>query len=564
MEALRQQLHRTQNDDKATMQNELSKYKSQIVSAERELGLYKQQALEAEEIARKSYADQKADNDTLRRRLEEQSAEIRRLSDQKAENDTLRRRLKERDIEIDDLRQLQLLQDNDRETRLQTTLTSAIERHRSEEAALSRQIDDLRRELEARQSTSSNLHDEISKLKENIRQSEANCQAQAEKIEALEDEIEVLQATLDDESEDANQKLREADELRQDLEHQLELSKREKVQQTDRLGQLENTNILETADRVAEKLRQQLEETKEDLQDAELECQELKQKMDGASRQESKAVTQANQASEDLGRQLLSAQKESKKARLLCEDLRSQLDAAKRDLEYVNPLCKELRQKLDRARSERAQFQASAVKLEVDCERLKKGAQDALAWIQAKNAEQPTLIIPNGPIKKATTTTFRYGDIVRDVVDQKDHEAVIRAANSAQRRHEKEIRGMALQMEWMQARWERESKLRNDSAFAKKFLQLRLDIADACNKADLRILNRIHQDLGLKSTAELLAKRQKNRKPVNNLKVFVGVIRAVARMRIEARKWGEHEKTRRRLVAAWEEQKQNQNQVVCT
>jgi hypothetical protein len=50
-------------------------------------------------------------------------------------------------------------------------------------------------------------------------------------------------------------------------------------------------------------------------------------------------------------------------------------------------------------------------------------------------------------------------------------------------------------------------------------------------------------------------------KPLNKLKVFVGVIRAVARMRIDARKWSEHEKTRMRLVEAWEVQKKYQKQL---
>ncbi|TGJ78307.1 hypothetical protein E0Z10_g10458 [Xylaria hypoxylon] len=364
--------------------------------------------------------------------------------------------------------------------------------------------------------------EENGRSREELQQGDIDRQEQAEKIEALEDEIEVLQATLDEESEDASQRLREADELCQDLKRQLELSKREQGSRVDRLV--------------------------------------FKRKVDSSSRQQSREVTQANQATEDLKRQLLQAQKECKKAKLVCEDLRSQLDTARQDLDYANPLCKELRQKLDRARSERATYQASAEKLQVDCERLKKGAQEALAWIQARNAEKPSSAAP-GPIKKAAMATFRYGDVVMDVVDQKDHEAVIRAADSAQRRHEKELRGMVLQMEWMQARWERESKLRNDGAFAKKFLQLRLDIADACNKADLRILNRIHQDLGIKPSSELLSKRQKNRKPLNKLKVFVAVIRAVARMRIDARNWAQHEKTRLRLVAAWEEKKQKE--VVC-
>ncbi|TRX90527.1 hypothetical protein FHL15_008500 [Xylaria flabelliformis] len=535
-----------------------------------------------------------------------------------------------------------------KETQLQAALNSEAERHKNEETALSRQIDDLRHELDTKQSTLLSLRNEVSSLQNDLRQSQADRQAQSEKvealedkvealqtmldeesgdanqqlkqvdelrheletkqatllslrneisglrddlsrsevdreaqsekIEALEDEVEVLQATLDEESEDASQRLKQADELNQDLRRQL----REQAQRTDRLGQLEGADKVaealrqqleqtkqdlqeaeqecEDADRVAEMLRQQLEETKQSLHDAEQECQELKEKLDGASRQESRGITQANQATEDLKRQLLRAQKESKKAELSCENLRIQLDAAREELDYANPLCKELRQKLDRARRERAEYQAAAEKLQYDCDRLKKGAQEALAWIQAKNAEKPSSVAP-GPIKQAAMATFRYGDVVMDVVDQKDHEAVIRAADSAQRRHKKEIRGMDLYIMWMQARWERESKLRNDGASAKRFLQLQLEIADACNKAQLRRINGILQNLGLKSSAELIVERRKDRKPLNKLKVFITLIRAVARMRVDARKWGEHEKTRLRLSAALEEQKQQQ--VLC-
>ncbi|KAI0799322.1 hypothetical protein GGR55DRAFT_669782 [Xylaria sp. FL0064] len=496
----------------------------------------------------KRHNDEKA---VLSRQIDDLKRELDTRQFNAVTSETERHRTEEAALrrQIDDLKR-------DLDTQQSMAVTNETERRRSEEAALRRQIDGLQRDLEAQQSTVLSLRNEISMLRDSLRQKELDYQDQAEKIEALEDEVEVLQATLDEESEDANQRLREADELCQDLRHQLELSKREHVSRVDRLGQLEG------ADELAENLGRQLAETKQKLRDTEQECRDLKRKVDGTSRQQSREVAQATQATEDLQRQHQRAQRESKKAKLLCEDLRSQLDAAKQDLDYANSLSKELRQKLDRARSERATYQASAEKLQVDCDRLKKGAQEALAWIQAKNAEKTGSYAP-GPIKKATMATFRYGDVVMDVVDQKDHEAVIRAADSAQRRHEKEIRGMAMQLDWMQARWERESKLRNDGAFAKKFLQLRLDIADACNKADLRILGRIHQDLGLKSPSELLAKKQKNRKPLNKLKVFVAVVRAVARMRVEARKWGEHEKTRLRLVAAWEEQKQKEKQAVC-
>lgn len=38
---------------------------------------------------------------------------------------------------------------------------------------------------------------------------------------------------------------------------------------------------------------------------------------------------------------------------------------------------------------------------------------------------------------------------------------------------------MVVQMDWMHARWEREASLRKDSAYAKKFLQLQLNVAKA-------------------------------------------------------------------------------------
>jgi chromosome segregation ATPase len=148
-----------------------------------------------------------------------------------------------------------------------------------------------------------------------------------------------------------------------------------------------------------------------------------------------------------------------------------------------------LRQKLDKARSERATYRTSARKLQDDCERLKAGAQEAIAWIESHNNSQPKAGSLSGPTLAAYSaakemaaqgrTSIRSANLVLDVVAQEDHEAVIRAADEATRRHEKELRGLALQMSWMQARWEREAKLRSDAAFAKRFLELRLGVAEA-------------------------------------------------------------------------------------
>ncbi|KAI3339327.1 microtubule associated-domain-containing protein, partial [Ustulina deusta] len=70
--------------DKVTMQRELSKYKKHLASAEKDLETYQQQILSVQERAKKKYADQnqKAENDALRRRLEDKETEISNLQRQ--------------------------------------------------------------------------------------------------------------------------------------------------------------------------------------------------------------------------------------------------------------------------------------------------------------------------------------------------------------------------------------------------------------------------------------------------------------------------------------------------
>lgn len=57
-------------------------------------------------------------------------------------------------------------------------------------------------------------------------------------------------------------------------------------------------------------------------------------------------------------------------------------------------------------------------------------------------------------------------------------DAIVRAAEAAEHRHVKQMRGMVMQMEWMQARWERELRMRDDAAFAKDFLISELNMKD--------------------------------------------------------------------------------------
>ncbi|ENH68299.1 Spindle pole body protein pcp1 [Fusarium oxysporum f. sp. cubense race 1] len=199
-----------------------------------------------------------------------------------------------------------------------------------------------------------------------------------------------------------------------------------------------------------------------------------------------------------------------------------------------------LRRKLERARSERAAFRMSAEKLQKDLERIKATA------VAARNGASDRRSAVD---RKALDTTIEGADQAL--------ETVIRAAESADERHRKELRGMVMQMEWMQARFQREASLRADAAYAKKFLQLQLDVANACNKAQLRELEDIRTNLlGNKKALSLpshTTAATSNTKPT--LKTFLVMARFIARARLSANNWAKQEVVRRKLVVATEEQR---------
>ncbi|KAF4456595.1 hypothetical protein F53441_1339 [Fusarium austroafricanum] len=200
-----------------------------------------------------------------------------------------------------------------------------------------------------------------------------------------------------------------------------------------------------------------------------------------------------------------------------------------------------LRRKLERARSERAAFRMSAEKLQKDLERIKATAVAAKSGASDRRSAVD---------RKALDTTIQGADQAL--------ETVIRAAESADERHRKELRGMVMQMEWMQARFQREASLRADAAYAKKFLQLQLDVANACNKAQLRELEDIRTNLlgnkkALSLPSHATASHSSNSKPT--LKTFLVMARFIARARLSANNWAKQEVVRRKLVVATEEQR---------
>lgn len=137
-----------------------------------------------------------------------------------------------------------------------------------------------------------------------------------------------------------------------------------------------------------------------------------------------------------------------------------------------------LRKKLERARSERAAYRAGAEKLQKDVRRLKEERDRAVkeAGEAVLEAKEEIRKVEKERKKNEKALVLHAAQKQRETVDT---DAIIRAAEAAERRHEKEIRGLVMQMEWMKACWDREAQLRKDAAFAKKYLLLEVQVRDA-------------------------------------------------------------------------------------
>jgi chromosome segregation ATPase len=92
-----------------------------------------------------------------------------------------------------------------RELKLQQALESEKQRHQEEEKVLSRQIEDLNKDLAAKRDASDTNRSELSNAKEELRISIREQAVLREKVNQLEEEIEVLQANLEEEAEFAEQ-----------------------------------------------------------------------------------------------------------------------------------------------------------------------------------------------------------------------------------------------------------------------------------------------------------------------------------------------------------------------
>ncbi|KAJ4414789.1 hypothetical protein N0V82_007704 [Gnomoniopsis sp. IMI 355080] len=141
-------------------------------------------------------------------------------------------------------------------------------------------------------------------------------------------------------------------------------------------------------------------------------------------------------------------------------------------------------------------------------------------------------------------------------------DTIVRAAEAAERQHLKQMRSMAVQMEWMQARWQRELRLRDDAAFAKQFLISEMNIKDQVNEHDLLKLETLTKQLRLKhqinfpnlpiaTSGQTFHKTSST--PAKAFKRATNAVRFMVRLQIAAREWRKQEELRKVLVSKWDE-----------
>ncbi len=214
------------------LQKELAKARAYVQELERDLQKEKGHALDNDRRLRDEAEDEIArlsdEIDNLNREMDDKdsqyAAERDQWEDQRRGLQAHKEKAEEQAAGLQ--RTVSKLQETEgtlsgREVKLQEALESEEQRHRSEEAVLSRQIKELNEDVRDKRQTLEELRSELSRIREELRVSKREEAALEEKLQALEDEVEVLQSSLDEEAEKATETVisarQEADSLRSQL-----------------------------------------------------------------------------------------------------------------------------------------------------------------------------------------------------------------------------------------------------------------------------------------------------------------------------------------------------------
>ncbi|KAK9473994.1 uncharacterized protein V1510DRAFT_406396 [Dipodascopsis tothii] len=197
---------------------------------------------------------------------------------------------------------------------------------------------------------------------------------------------------------------------------------------------------------------------------------------------------------------------------------------------------------LDAARAElrrlRAHAEARDKKHRATLQSLADERERLVGKYRAAKAElQKTAATADARVKRAAR------DAARDVRDRRDPDRVAaleRELDLAGRVHQSELKGLAMQIRYLRAKNERDGNFRQDLAFMKSFFLLQIGSFEACNEANLMIL----QQIGIYPA------RDRSKRPT--FRAVATMVLAVVRARRRRDDWDVHVQAKAQLQRSYQ------------
>lgn len=369
------------------------------------------------------------------------------------------------------------------------------------------EISELRHQLSV-------AHQSIHELKKNLRESERRAESMEYEVRQRLDEVEDEKVALEQALEDAQQA---ADEANTDLMEAVEKYKlkavkyrKERDSVAAKLADARHKHVNDTISSMAstadsEMTREERHDLYEILRKTQIDADALEREV----REHKEALTELAELEKSLRIKLDRARSERTQARSDVEKLQRDMKTLQLKKPDVDKLQRNIRA-LKRAKKD-AEAIAKAAMAQASVARARftvstfpplpvkdsKGKQKEVQLVQGQpsySKYQPPRFVEveddadeeedvAGADDDATSTldddnAARVLHFKGDNDTQVHTDTIVRAAEAAESRHLKQMRAMCTQMEWMQARWERELRMRDDAAFAKQFLITEMNVKD--------------------------------------------------------------------------------------
>lgn len=353
-------------------------------------------------------------------------------------------------------------------------------------------------------------HQSIHDLKKTLRESERRASMMEHDVQQRLDEVEDEKLALEQALEDAQQAAEEVNadllEARNKFKTKAEKYKKERDSVAAKLAEARRNHVNDTVSTMASTLdssemtREERHDLYEILRKTQIDADALEREV----REHKEALTELAEVERSLRIKLERARSERARYRTDVEQLQRDMQALKSNTAGADKLQRKIKS-LKKAKRDaetlakaamaqasvaRARFTVSTfppVTVTKDSKGKQKETQRAPVALASRSQPRPVeiedvsddsdddVVVMNGGPDDNAARVIQFKD---DNDTQLHTDVIVRAAEAAEHRHAQQMTNMVMQIEWMQARWERELRMRDDAAFAKDFLISELNMKE--------------------------------------------------------------------------------------